>query len=250
VVSGRRWAVGSTIVSEPVKAVLFDFSGTLMRAEPADRRVVDVLAHAGVTLADGEVGRWARRLEAAGGLPGGHPGASFEVPEEYRDLWERRDLDPAAHRAAYTGLIRHSGWPWPELADAIYDLSTQPRTWDPYPDSLSTVSAFAERGIRTAVVSNIGWDPRPVLGAHGLASPFDAILLSYEEGRRKPDPLLFTAACERVGVAPRNALMVGDDRRADGGARAVGIRTFFVDPLPVQERPHGFAPLLAEAGIG
>jgi putative hydrolase of the HAD superfamily len=41
--------------------------------------------------------------------------------------------------------------------------------------------------------------------------------------------------------------MVGDDRRADGGAEAVGIRTFFVDPLPAHERPEGFAPLLAEA---
>jgi FMN phosphatase YigB (HAD superfamily) len=250
VVSERGWAVGSTIVSEPVKAVLFDFSGTLMRAEPADRRVADVLARAGVVLADGEAGRWARRLEAGGGLPGGHPPATLEIPERYRDAWERRDLDPAAHRAAYTGLIRHSGWPWPELADALYDLSIQPRTWDPYPDSVATVSAFAECGIRTAVVSNIGWDPRPVLTAHGLAPLFDAILLSYEEGRRKPDPLLFTEACARVGVEPQNALMVGDDRRADGGAEAVGIRTFFVDPLPVQERPHGFAPLLAEAGIG
>jgi putative hydrolase of the HAD superfamily len=44
--------------------------------------------------------------------------------------------------------------------------------------------------------------------------------------------------------------MVGDDRRADGGAEAIGIRTFFVDPVPVQDRPDGFAPLLAEAGIG
>ncbi len=43
--------------------------------------------------------------------------------------------------------------------------------------------------------------------------------------------------------------MVGDDRRADGGAEAAGIRTFFVDPLPVRERPGGFAPLLAEAGV-
>jgi HAD superfamily hydrolase (TIGR01509 family) len=233
-------------VPESVKAVLFDFSGTLMRTEAADRRVAEVLVAAGIALPDGEVHAWARRLEASGGLPGGH--VAVDVPEPYRRDWSRRDLDPAAHRAAYTGLIRHSGWPWPELADAIYDRSTDPRAWEPYPDALPAVSALAERGIRTAVVSNIGWDPRPVLAAHGLAGLFDAIVLSYEEGRCKPDPAIFTEACARVGVHPRNTLMVGDDRRADGGAEAVGIRTFYVDPVPVEQRPGGFAPLLAEAG--
>lgn len=245
---GITATVGCSAVPGSVEAVLFDFSGTLMRAEPADQRVHAVLAEAGISVPDAEVREWARRLDASGGLPGGH--GAVDVPERYRHDWERRDLDPAAHRAAYTGLIRHSGWPWPELADAVYDRSTLPQTWDPYPDTLSTVSALAERGIRTAVVSNIGWDPRPVLAAHGLTAPFDAILLSYEEGVCKPDPAIFTKACARLGVAPQDALMVGDDRRADGGAEAVGIRTFFVDPLPVHERPDGFAPLLAAAGIG
>lgn len=232
---------------ESVKAVLFDFSGTLMRTEPAERRVAAVLSEAGITLPDAEVRAWARRLEESGGLPGGH--TSIDVPDRYRDDWERRDLDPAAHRAAYTGLIDHSGWPWPELTGALYERSTLPRTWLPYPDTLPAVSALAERGVRTAVVSNIGWDPRPVLTAHGIADLVDAILLSYEEGHVKPDPEIFKAACSRLGVHPRHTLMVGDDRRADGGATAVGIRTFFVDPVPVHDRPDGFAPLLAEAGI-
>ncbi|WP_255415514.1 hypothetical protein [Streptosporangium sp. 'caverna'] len=27
----------------------------------------------------------------------------------------------------------------------------------------------------------------------------------------------------------------------------MGIRTFYVDPLPIQDRPRGFAPMLGEA---
>jgi FMN phosphatase YigB (HAD superfamily) len=104
-----------------------------------------------------------------------------------------------------------------------------------------------EHGIRTAVVSNVGWDPRPVLAAHGVADLFDVILLSYEEGHCKPDPVLFKTACARLDTDPGRTLMVGDDRRADGGAEAVGIHTFYVDPLPARERPDGFAPLRAEA---
>ena len=234
---------------EPVEAVLFDFSGTLMRAEPPDRRVAELLAEAGVGLPDGEVHRWARRLERSGGLPGGHAKAAL-IPDEIRGTWERRDLDPAAHRGAYTWLINNSGWPWPELADALYDKCTRPGDWAPYPDTLPALTALAGRGIRTAVVSNIGWDPRPVLVAHGIADLVDAILLSYEEGCAKPDPALFRKACARLGSDRARTLMVGDDRRADGGAEAVGIRTFFVDPVPVAERPTGFGPLLAAAGVG
>jgi HAD superfamily hydrolase (TIGR01509 family) len=231
-----------------VEAVLFDFSGTLMRAEPPDRRVAEVLAEAGISLPDGEMHEWARRLESSSGLPGGH--AKAAIPDEIRGTWERRDLEAASHRASYTWLINNSGWPWPELADALYDKCMRPGDWAPYPDTLPALTALAERGIRTAVVSNIGWNPRPVLTAHGVADLVDAILLSYEEGCAKPDPALFRKACARLGSDPARTLMVGDDRRADGGAEAAGIRTFFVDPVPVAQRPDGFGPLLAEAGVG
>src|SRR4051812_48424053 len=192
---------------EPVDAVLFDFSGTLMRAEPPDRRVAAVLADAGIGLLDSEVSRWARRLEESGGLPGGHFPAV--IPEEIRPTWERRDLDPAAHRAAYTWLIRNSGWPWPELAGAVYESCTRPEAWAPYPDTLPTLAALGGHGIRTCVVSNIGWDPRPVLAAHGVTDLVDAILLSYEEGSQKPDPALFLKACARLGTPPARTLMAG-----------------------------------------
>jgi HAD superfamily hydrolase (TIGR01509 family) len=234
-------------MAEPVDAVLFDFSGTLMRGEAPYRRVSAVLAEAGVALPDAEIRDWADRLERSGGLPGGHYPAA--IPEPFLTDWLRRDLVPAAHRAAYTGLMKNTGFPWPELADAIYERSTHPDGWTVYPDSLPSLSALAGRGIRTAVVSNIGWNPRHVLDVFGIAPLVDAVLLSYEEGCCKPDPALFTKACARLGVEPERTLMVGDDRTADGGAEAIGIRTFFVDPLPVTERPDGFAPVLAEAGV-
>ena len=232
-------------MSEPVEAVLFDFSGTLMVTGPPDRRLATLLDRAGISLPEAGIHEWARRLERSGGLPGGHFPAV--IPEEVRAEWERRDLDAAAHRGSYTWLIRHSGWPWPELADAVYESCTWPEAWTPYPDTLSTLRTLREHGVRTAVVSNIGWDARPVLAAHGVADLFDAVLLSYEEGCHKPDPMLFKTACARLDADPARTLMVGDDRRAAGGAEAVGIRTFFVDPLPAGARPAGFAPLLAEA---
>ncbi|MCW2916589.1 MAG: hydrolase [Actinomycetia bacterium] len=229
-------------MSEPVHAVLFDFSGTLMRAEPAERWLAAVLAGGGITLPATELQSWALRLEQAGGLPGGRP--PQHIPDRLRAAWQRRDLDPAAHYAAYTGLITHADWPWTELTDALYQRSTDPRAWDPYPDALPTLTVLKEAEVRTAVISNIGWDPRPVLAAHALTDHLDAVLLSYEQGHCKPDPALFSTACTRLGIHPRQTLMVGDNHTTDGGGEAIGIRTIYVDPLPAQDRPNGFAPVL------
>ena len=115
----------------------------------------------------------------------------------------------------------------------------KPAAWRPYPDAAEVLGELRRRGVRVAVVSNIGWDLRPVFRAHGLDPLVDAYALSYEHGVQKPDPRLFRAACDALGVAPRDALMVGDDRRADAGAAALGCRVHLVDHLPVDRRPDG-----------
>ncbi|CAM5460994.1 hydrolase [Streptomyces narbonensis] len=95
-----------------------------------------------------------------------------------------------------------------------------------------------------AVVSNIGWDLRPVFRHHGVDGLVDAYVLSYEEGVQKPDAPIFTTACEALGLPPEAVLMVGDSREADGGAAALGCRVHFVEHLPVGERPDGLAEVL------
>ena len=79
-----------------------------------------------------------------------------------------------------------------------------------------------------AVVSDIGWDPRPIFGHHGVADCVQAWVLSYEHGTEKPDPALFLAACASLGIEPSAALMVGDSVSKDGGAAAAGLRALVV----------------------
>ncbi|MFJ9737127.1 HAD family hydrolase [Streptomyces sp. NPDC101166] len=227
-------------------AVLFDFSGTLFRIESTEAWLRAVLNAAGVTPPEGELTDAARALEAAGALPGGAP--PVRVPEELAGLWRDRDRSAEQHRAAYTGLSRQVTLPDPALHDALYDRHMTPAAWTPYPDAFEVLGALRERGIRVGVVSNIGWDPRPVFREHGLDPFVEAYVLSYEHGVQKPDPLLFATACERLGVDPGTTLMVGDDRRADGGAAQLGCAVHFVDHLPVAERPGGLRPVLELVG--
>jgi HAD superfamily hydrolase (TIGR01509 family) len=230
-----------------MNAVLFDFSGTLFRIESTESWLRAVLAEAEILLAEPELLRTAQALERSGALPGGNA-AVERIPEELAAVWEIRDQSAELHRAAYTGLARQVPLPDPALHDALYERHMTPAAWAPYPDAVEVLGALRERGIAVGVVSNIGWDPRPVFREHGLDSYVDTYVLSYEHGIQKPDPRLFATACAALGADPQNTLMVGDDRRADGGAAALGCGVHFVDHLPVALRPDGRRPVLDLVG--
>ncbi|MFE0516474.1 HAD family hydrolase [Streptomyces sp. NPDC058964] len=223
-------------------AVLFDFSGTLFRIESAESWLRAVLAEASLTLTASELAEKAAALEVAGALPGGAP--PVELPRELVGVWAVRDESAELHRAAYTGLSRRVALPDPALHDALYERHKSPAAWSPYPDAAQVLSTLRERGIAVGVVSNIGWDVRPVFREHGLDGHVDTYVLSYEHGVQKPDSRLFSVACEALGADPREVLMVGDSRSADGGAAALGCRVHFVDHLPVTERPDALLPVL------
>lgn len=222
--------------------VLFDFSGTLFRIESAESWLRAVLDEAGIGYSEADVAEKARELEVAGALPGGT--SPVELPADAVAAWEVRDSSAESHRAAYTGLSRRVELPDPALHDALYDRHMTPAAWQPYPDAAEVLRTLCERGIGVGVVSNIGWDLRPVFREHGLDTYVGAYVLSYEHGIQKPDPRLFAKACEALGADPGRTLMVGDDRRADGGAAALGCGVHFVDHLPVDLRPDGLRPVL------
>ncbi|ROQ63337.1 HAD superfamily hydrolase (TIGR01549 family) [Streptomyces sp. 840.1] len=224
-----------------IKGVLFDFSGTLFRIESVRSWLAAALAERRVSVDEAAFGQYARELEAARALPGGP--APQRVPEHLAEVWASRDESAEAHRAAYTGLARQVALPDPGLYDALYERHRNPEAWRPYPDAAEVLGALAAGGVRIGVVSNIGWDLRPVLRAHGLDAFVDAYALSFEHGIQKPDAQLFHIACTLLGQHPADVVMVGDDRHADAGAAAVGCEVRFVEPAPLAERPHGLREL-------
>lgn len=226
-----------------IKGVLFDFSGTLFRIESTESWLRAVLREAELDLSEAELIRTAEALESVGALAGGAL-PSRPLPADLAELWAVRDRSAEAHRAAYTGVSRQVPLPDPRLHGALYDRHMLPDAWRPYPDAAEVLDALRGGGVAVGVVSNIGWDLRPVFRAHGLDPYVGAYVLSYEHGVQKPDTRLFATACDALGIAPEETLMVGDDRRADGGAAALGCTVHFVDHLPVTHRPDGLRPVL------
>ncbi|MGH8860698.1 MAG: HAD family hydrolase [Jatrophihabitantaceae bacterium] len=200
-------------------AVLFDFTGTLFWIESAAEALRGALGADFVHLAP--------RLERFGAINGS--ATPSELPDHLVDVWERRDLSRDAHRAAYSGLAIHAGLT-PQQAHLVYERGTTAGAWHTYPDTLTVLRAL--RGTPVALVSNIGWDPRPVLAAHGAAALLPVLVLSDERRVEKPDPAIFELACAELGVAPERTLMVGDNADTDGAAAAIGCRFVLVDPSP------------------
>jgi phosphoglycolate phosphatase len=68
----------------------------------------------------------------------------------------------------------------------------------------------------------------PLLEHMGLAAYFDAVVCGDQVARGKPDPLPYLAACERLAVAPADALVIGDSQNDVAAARAGGMRVICV----------------------
>lgn len=225
----------------PIKGVLFDFSGTLFRIESVRSWLAATLAERGVSVDEAAFERYAKELETAGALPGGP--SPQRLPDALAAVWATRDESAELHRAAFTGLARQVALPDEGLYDALYDRHVTPEAWRPYPDAAQVLASLRAAGVRIGVVSNIGWDLRPVFRAHGLDTYIDAYVLSFEHGIQKPDARLFHTACTLLEQHPTDVVMVGDDRHADAGAAALGCEVRFVEHVPVDERPEGLREL-------
>lgn len=217
-----------------IRGVLFDYSGTLFRLEPGAAWGEEFSA-----FSEAQRDRLTRVVTTWS------PVGVANLPPDFADGWARRDLDPELHRRVYLTALARSGVELgPGMAEAAYARVLDPATWQPYPDTVPALHRLRAAGIPVAVVSNIAWDIRGVFDRHGATDLVDEFVLSYVEGSMKPDPKIFLVACQRIGVAPEDALMIGDSPAADGGAAEVGARTAIIDALPTVERPDALLSTL------
>jgi HAD superfamily hydrolase (TIGR01509 family) len=223
-----------------VEAVLFDFHGTLAQVESPVTRVLAAAAACGVTLDRGRATVLADRLTTVGLAGGPLP---HRVPPQLAEVWAERDLYPHAHRAAYVGLAGLVDCDVDGLAEALYERLLRPEGWLPYADTATTLRALRAAGIPVGVVSNVGFDIRPLFAAWELADLVQGWTLSYEVGRCKPDPAIFLRACGALGAEPEHTLMVGDTP-ADAAAVTAGCAALVL-PAGDPGTHHGLSTVLA-----
>ncbi len=97
-----------------------------------------------------------------------------------------------------------------------------------FEDVLPVLEELRRAELRIALVSNGIRDLTQFVAHHRL--DVDAIVDSRSHGRVKPHPTIFQAALAALGVAPEEAVMVGDSLEEDiEGALALGMRAILID---------------------
>ena len=96
----------------------------------------------------------------------------------------------------------------------------------PFPGTADTVAELERRGYGLAIVTS---KRRRValrgMELCGLVRHFDVIITPEDVAEAKPHPEPVLAAVERLGVAPHQALFVGDSPHDVAAGRAAGART-------------------------
>jgi HAD superfamily hydrolase (TIGR01549 family) len=178
-------------------------------------------------------------------------------PEGYRRLGELHGLtlDPARYAQARVGAIQklqgerelvHDEEVWIAFTEAIVRgmggdapaaracAVDMVREWEKhhnftlYEDALPAIEELRRHDLRIGLVTNGQRDLDEFVAHHRL--DVDVAVGSKAHGRIKPDPSIFVAALEALGVAPGEAAMVGDSKEDDvEGARALGMHAILLD---------------------
>jgi putative hydrolase of the HAD superfamily len=151
-------------------------------------------------------------------------------------------------------LFASAGVPAARMADVgecLRRLHGERHLWGRLaPGTREALERLRSSGLRLGVVSNSDGRVEEALIASGLRDCFAVVLDSALVGVEKPDPAIFRAALDALGVAPAEALYVGDLYDVDVlGARAAGMEAVLLVPEDAASAPDcaSFASLAALA---
>ncbi len=113
-------------------------------------------------------------------------------------------------------------------------------------DVIALLQGLKSRGIRLAMLSNCSSEEVTAIRQSHLGSFFETIVLSYEAGLSKPDPLIYRKVLEELQLTAEQCLFVGDGGSNElAGARGVGLQAvqakWYTNRHPVpRESMEGF----------
>ena len=207
-----------------IDTVLFDLGDTLLYFDGAWDEVIaearqamlESLRRDGLRLEDSFLDAFYARMQAY-------------YRERDTEFIERTMQYHLEHALVEAGL---ANTPAQVVARALEELHNVTQAhWIPEADALPTLERLQAEGYRMGLVSNAADDPntQELVDKGGFRPFFEVILSSAAEGIRKPNPRIFQAALDRMGVQAGQAVMVGDTLGADVlGARNAGIYSIWI----------------------
>lgn len=179
-----------------LEAVIFDFDGVIMDTEMADVQAWRVI-----------YGRY---------------GLEFPLALWQQNIGSHNVFSAVDYLAAQVGV----GLDKTAVADEFRTLDEQIiRTLPVLPGVRQRMAEARQLGLKLAIASS---SPANWLNYHlprlGLLLEFDAVRTCTDvDGRKKPDPAVYMAACAAVGVSPAHALAIEDSMHGVTAAKAAGM---------------------------
>lgn len=205
-------ALADRPASEPVRALLLDFGGTL----------------------DSDGVAWKERFrrlfdEKTGGVGDGFDRAFYAADDALVGAVSPDFTFAETVEALSRSVARNLGRP-EAAAPVATRFLTDARA---YLGRSAVVLGALRSRFRLAIVSNFYGNLAAVCRETGLEELLDAAIDSAVVGASKPDPRIFRAALDELRVTPAEAVFVGDSLERDmHGARALGMRHVWISGRP------------------
>lgn len=207
----------------PPKALTLDAAGTLFTvARPVGETYAGFAREFAIPVTVEQLNRQFRTLFPR------MPPLAFGRCAEAERLRQERNWWQTLVRNCLGAHGRHAQFP--AFFNRVYDYYASPQAWRLYPDCAPELERLADRGIPVSVVSNFDSRLEKIIEALGIRHLFRHIHYSSRSGSAKPQPAIFTSACERLQVAPADTLHVGDSYPLDvQGASRAGLQALWLD---------------------
>ena len=99
----------------------------------------------------------------------------------------------------------------------------------PLPGAIELIRSLAEGGVKMAIASSAPMENiQLILGGLGIDNYFNAVVWGREVTEGKPSPQGFLLAAEKLGVKPRNCLVVEDAVAGVAAAKRAGMKCLAV----------------------
>lgn len=181
-----------------IKAIVFDIGG-----------VLELMPDLGVDA------HWEKKLNLK----------ANELYERLHEVWKDGTLGIISLQQVHEEIGRIMEWDEAQVNAYMADI------WKEYLGTLNVELADYFRKLRprfkTAIISNSFAGAREKEAEHYQFDTIcDFIIYSHEVGLRKPDPQIFTLACERLGLQPQEVIFVDDHADVYASAVDMGMHCF------------------------
>ncbi len=168
------------------------------------------------------------RYERAAGIPEGFVNRLI-VDRGPLGAWSRLERGELAVEQFFVEFDRECAEAGQPVSAAAM-MAEMRNTSGPRPRMIGAIRRIRAKGLKTAALTNNWASEAPrSSGAPEMRDLFHAFIESSVVGLRKPDPRIYTHACQELAIEPAEAVFLDDIGRNLKPARAMGMHTIKVD---------------------